>query len=125
MISSGTIQQLKDLSLIYGAMGLSVLGQLCLKKGVSLITLKLEVLEIVRALLSPYIFAGFSFYAISSIIWLFALSKFPLSVAYPAAAFSYVFIIILSAVLFKEPITQFKILGVIFILCGIYFIFKS
>lgn len=116
---------MRDIFFIYGAMALSVGGQLCLKKGVSLVTLKPDALEIFRVLFTPYIFLGFALYGISSILWLFALSKFPLSMAYPAAAFSYVFIIILSAMLFKEPITQYKVIGATLILSGIYFIFKS
>ena len=110
--------------LLFTSMLMAIAGQFFLKKGVLSSTLTPNIESVVRTLLSPYILFGFSFYGASSIIWLFVLQKFPLSVAYPALSLTYIAIVILSVVVLKESVSGMKIIGIILIVSGVSLIFK-
>ena len=103
---------------------LAVVGQFFLKRGVLASSLLPNVESIIRTVLSPLVLLGFILYGVSAVVWLFVLQRFPLSVAYPALSLTYVAIVILSVVALKEPITSLKIAGVLFIIIGVYFLFK-
>lgn len=103
---------------------LGCVGQLLMKKGVSILgELNLVTLKgLLCTFSNKYVFFGFFSYGISSIIWLSVLSKFPLSTAYPLLSLGYVFVIIFSWIFFKETLTIFKIVGVLSICLGVFFI---
>lgn len=61
----------------------------------------------------------------ASILWLYILRHFPLSVAYPLASLSYVFAMILAAIVFHETLTWGRILGVLLIMAGCVFVVGS
>lgn len=105
-------------------MVLAVIGQIFLKRGILSSTLSPTLPSIFKTLLTPLVFFGFFLYGLSSIIWLFVLQKFPLSVAYPAASLAYIMIILLSWGIFKEPLGLNKILGCFLIIIGVYLIFQ-
>ena len=48
-----------------------------------------------------------------------AMTKFDISHAYPFMSLSFIFVLILSGLLFNEPITIFKIIGLTLIIIGI------
>ena len=110
--------------LLAGSMVLAIMGQFFLKKGIIASTLTPNISSFLKTVISPYVFLGFLMYGASSIFWLFVLQKFPLSIAYPALSLTYVVIVILSTLFLKEPITSFKISGMLFIILGVYFLFK-
>lgn len=105
-------------------MSLAIIGQLLLKSGLALKELGPNFANLISVIFSPKIFAGFLLYGISSIIWLFVLKRFPLSVAYPALSLSYIAIILLSWRYFEEPLTLYKLLGSVLIVLGVYVLFK-
>jgi len=105
-------------------MTLAVIGQLLLKAGVLASSLSPSLDSILKTIFQPFVFLGLTSYGLSAIIWLFVLQKFPLSVAYPALSLTYIAIIASSYYIFKEPITSTKVLGVLFIILGVYFLFK-
>ena len=103
---------------------LAVVGQFLLKKGVLASSLAPNLGSIVKTIFSPFVILGLTVYGASALVWLFVLQKFPLSVAYPALSLTYIAIVILSAAVLKEPLTPPKIAGVLFIMVGVYFLFK-
>ena len=105
-------------------MTLAITGQFMLKKGVGVSVLLPNFYAIIKTVFNPFVFFGLSLYAISSVVWLFVLKKFELSVAYPSLALTYIIIVVLSAIFFKEPLTINKILGVLLIFFGVFFIYK-
>jgi multidrug transporter EmrE-like cation transporter len=105
-------------------MTLAVIGQFLLKSGVSNSSLAPDVSSIVDTLFSPKVFFGISLYALSAIFWLFVLQKFPLSVAYPALSITYIVVLVFSYFIFKEPLTSYKIAGIVMIIVGVFFVFK-
>lgn len=110
--------------LLLFSMTLGVIGQFLLKKGVTASSLSPNLHSIIQTLFSPMVFAGLTFYGFSAVVWLFVLQKFPLSVAYPSLALTYIAIVILSYFFLKEPITTAKIVGVVLIFAGVYFLYK-
>ena len=69
----------------------------------------------------PFILSGFCAAFLASLAWISAMSKFELSYAYPFTGLTFALIIILSAVIFNESLTFFKVLGIGFIMVGIWF----
>lgn len=103
---------------------LAVAGQFLLKSGILTGSLSPSINSVIKTLFSPLVFLGFVAYGLSSLIWLFVLQRFPLSVAYPTLALAYVAIVLLGAVFLKEPITIGKLAGVAFIMLGVFLLFK-
>lgn len=70
-------------------------------------------------LMDPWVLSTFvaAFFAV--LCWMAALTRLPLSYAYPFTCLTFVMILILSSVFFHEPITLGKTLGLIFIIGGI------
>jgi multidrug transporter EmrE-like cation transporter len=58
----------------------------------------------VKAIGNPWVFAGFVCYGISSILWLIILKKTPLSTAYPMISMGYIVVVVLSALILREPV---------------------
>ena len=106
---------------------LGVAGQLLMKKGMMIVgSIQLfPFTEVFKAVMNPFVFSGFLSYAISSVLWLVAISKLPLSNAYPVLSAGYVIVVFASFFFFNESITVFKILGVILICAGVIFISRS
>jgi len=105
-------------------MALGVAGQLLLKRGVVASSLTPNIGSVLSTVFSPLVFTGLLLYGISAIIWLFVLQRFPLSVAYPSLALMYVVVVILSFFLLKEPLTFYKISGILLIVLGVYLLFR-
>lgn len=78
-----------------------------------------SVLSVVKMFFSPYILTGLSMYGLATILWLFILTKVPLSVAYPLQSSAYVIAVVGAFFIFGETITVWKIAGVCFIMLGV------
>lgn len=74
---------------------------------------------LIKTLYDPFIFSGFAAAFIAALCWMAAMTKFDLSYAYPFMSIPFIFVLLLSAFFFQEPITMPKILGMIFIIVGI------
>lgn len=73
----------------------------------------------------PHIFGGLSCYVVSVVIWIMALSRVPVSVAYPLLSIGYIVNAFAAAYLFGESVTAQKLLGIGFIVIGVYFVTKT
>jgi multidrug transporter EmrE-like cation transporter len=105
-------------ALLILAISLGVFGQLLLKHGMSKRPgFKIEELF---SLVSNYsVIFGFLFYGISTLLYLRVLANLDLSLAYPTVGLSYVFIVILSQLLFKEQVSITRWLAIIIICTGV------
>ncbi len=109
---------------IFGCIAFTVYGQLILKwriaqKGHLPLELTEKMLFLAKALIDPYIISGFIAAFIASLFWMAAMTKFELSAAYPFMSLAFVLVLVFSAILFREPITIGKILGMALICAGI------
>ncbi|WP_211654974.1 EamA family transporter [Planococcus alpniumensis] len=77
---------------------------------------------IIKLMLSPYIVTGLTMYGFATVLWLFILTRVPLSVAYPIQSLAYVFAVFGAYFIFNEPLSMMKILGVLMIMIGVSFI---
>ncbi|MCX6821757.1 MAG: EamA family transporter [Candidatus Aenigmarchaeota archaeon] len=114
------------LFLVFVCVGLGVVGQLVMKKGMNSIgnigmkdIISPRIFEI---LLQKYVFIGLVLYVVGSLIWLVVLSQEELSFVYPLIAIGYVITAILSKLFFNESLTFFRFLGILLIFGGVYLI---
>ena len=74
---------------------------------------------IIRLLLNPWVLSSFTCAFLAALSWMAAMTKFPLSYAYPFMSLAFVLVMFLSAVFFKEPVTIPKSIGLGLIILGI------
>lgn len=74
--------------------------------------------------LQPYYWGGFLCYAVSIVVWIMALSRVPVSIAYPMLSLGYIVNAIAAWWIFGEALTAAKWAGIGFIIVGVYLIAK-
>ncbi len=93
---------------------LGSIGQIEFKRGAD--TLKMSIID----LLSNYhLFYGMFLYTLSTIIYVYALSKGRLSLIYPIIATSYIWTTLFARIFLKEPVTFTNWSGIFFIIIGV------
>ena len=70
-------------------------------------------------LLNPYIIMSLVLTLLAGLTWMIAMTKFDISYAYPFTTLGFVFVFIFSVLLFNEPVSWQKILGLGFIILGL------
>ena len=70
-------------------------------------------------LTNPYLFSGYSMYGVSMVLLVLALRHANLSLLYPVFAMTYVWVTVLSVVVFHESINPYKLAGIVTIVAGI------
>jgi len=78
-----------------------------------------------RLALEPHILGGLSCYVISVVVWIMALSRVPVSVAYPMLSIGYVVNAVAAYFLFGEALAGQKLLGIGFIVIGVWLVARS
>jgi multidrug transporter EmrE-like cation transporter len=73
----------------------------------------------------PYIIGGMACYAISLVVWIMALSRVPVSLAYPMLSIGYVVNAVIAYYWLGEPLAMQKMLGIGFIIVGVVLVAKS
>jgi multidrug transporter EmrE-like cation transporter len=68
---------------------------------------------------------GAACYAASLVVWIFGLSRVPVSVAYPLLSVGYIVNAIAAHYLFGETVTTTRWLGIGFIVLGVWLVAKS
>ena len=114
------------LVLVFICVGLGVIGQLAMKRGmneVGLIGIKdFFTSKVFQIILQEYVLIGMVFYVLAALVWLVILSQEELSFAYPLISIAYVITTILSKLLFNESLTIFRFFGILLICGGVYMI---
>ena len=78
-----------------------------------------------KLIFKPYIFIGATLYLISTVSWLAVLAKTELSFAYPLLSFGYILVVFMGALIFGEPVSAWRWIGVILISIGVGLTGKS
>ncbi|MBX9697389.1 MAG: EamA family transporter [Alphaproteobacteria bacterium] len=116
--------------LIIAGVLLNTIAQIALKMGMrsigffdfsfhNIIPIGLKVVK------SPSILLGLSCYVLSVVVWLLALSRVDVSYAYPLTSLGYIFTAVLGFSLLGESLSLNRIIGIIVILIGVYFVSRS
>lgn len=110
-----------ELSFVLGSVALGALGQVLMRAGMASLGGTGFAQTVLAGLAEPLVWAGVASYVVSSALWLVALSRVPLSVAYPFGALSYVLVVIVT-LLTGEQVGVLRWLGVACIVIGIWLI---
>ncbi|MBN1995223.1 MAG: hypothetical protein JW953_21215 [Anaerolineae bacterium] len=96
--------------------GLNAIGGVSLSEGLP---------GLLKLMHTPWVIVGFALYGFSAILWMDVLSKLDFSLAFPMVALTYVFTLLIGRFFFGEYVGWERILGVAFILFGVFFLVRS
>ncbi len=74
---------------------------------------------------NPHFLGGFACYGISVLVWILALSRVPVSIAYPMLSIGYVVNALAAWYLFGEALNGGRWLGIGFVIIGVYLLARS
>ena len=72
-----------------------------------------------RLLLNPWVISALLAALAAAVSWMAAMTKLDLSHAYPFMSLAFILVLVLSALVFHEPVTAPKIAGLVLISAGI------
>lgn len=109
---------------------LNAAAQLLLKAGVERVgVIKLQFGTIVAAgwklAFEPHILGGLACYVVSVVVWILALSRVNVSIAYPVLSLGYVVVAVASWFLFGETLNALRIAGIVVIIVGVYLVTRG
>jgi multidrug transporter EmrE-like cation transporter len=73
----------------------------------------------------PYVIGGLSCYLVSVAIWILALSRVEVSIAYPMLSIGYVVNAVAAYMLFGEAVSVQRLVGIGIIILGVYVVARS
>ena len=73
----------------------------------------------------PHILGGLGCYVVSVVVWIMALSRVEVSIAYPLLSVGYVVNAIAAWYLFGEAVTPMRLTGIGVIIIGVYLVTRS
>lgn len=73
----------------------------------------------------PFIAAGLACYVVSVVVWILALSRTEVSVAYPMLSIGYVLNALVAWYLFGEAVTPQRLAGIGIIILGVFVVARS
>lgn len=108
---------------------LTVYGQLILKWQVGvhghLLSAPLQPLNVLHLLLKPWVISAFAAAFGASLCWMAAISKMPISRAYPYMAINFFLVALFASVIFREQLDGYKIAGTLIIMLGVVVLSRS
>lgn len=78
-----------------------------------------------RLAFEPFLWVGLVCYGISVLVWILALSRVDVSIAYPMLSMGYIVNALLAWQLFGEAMNPARIIGMSIILLGVYVLARS
>jgi len=113
-------QQRRSFLLVVCCTIIGAAAQVLIKKGAGALGPNPTMVQTALAmLLTPSLFAGYSMYGVSTVLLVLALRHGQLSLLYPVFAMTYVWVTILSVLVFHESMNGFKLAGIAIIVGGI------
>jgi multidrug transporter EmrE-like cation transporter len=73
----------------------------------------------------PHIAGGVACYVVSVVVWILGLSRVEVSIAYPMLSIGYVLNAVAAWYLFGESLTAQKLVGIAFIILGVFLVARS
>jgi multidrug transporter EmrE-like cation transporter len=117
-----------NVGLVLFAVALAAVGQLMLKHGMQLATARAASSRgslVISAATTPWVLFGLLVFAVSAVAWLAALSRVPLSVAYPFNAIGYLGILTASVLVLHERATVLTWAGTVLVVTGLIIVVLS
>jgi len=79
----------------------------------------------IKLAFEPHILGGVGCYVVSLVVWIMGLSRVDVSVAYPMLSIGYVLNALAAWYLFGESLTAQKLIGIGFIIVGVFLVTRS
>jgi multidrug transporter EmrE-like cation transporter len=119
-----------SLSLLMTGVLLNAAAQLLLKAGTNAVGVfefsRDNIVPIgLRLALEPHIMGGLACYVVSVVVWIMALSRVEVSVAYPLLSVGYLVNALAAWYLFGEAVTPMRMLGIGIIIVGVFIVARS
>ena len=119
-----------SLALILTGVLLNAVAQLLLKAGTNSIgAFEYSAANIVpigwKLATEPHIVGGLSCYVVSVVVWIMALSRVEVSIAYPLLSVGYVVNAIAAYYMFGEAVTPMRLTGIAVIILGVWIVARS
>ena len=120
MNTTHSAQQRRSFLLVVCCTIIGAAAQVLIKKGAGALGANPTMVQTAIAMvLTPALFAGYAMYGVSTVLLVLALRHGQLSLLYPVFAMTYVWVAILSVVVFHESMNAFKLAGIAIIVGGI------
>jgi drug/metabolite transporter (DMT)-like permease len=118
------------IAMILISVTLAAVAQLTLKEGVNQVTdssgsITLTGASIKTVITTPFVWGGLLLFGLSAVVWLWVLSRASLSFAYPFAALTYLFIVLVDRFWLDEVVPPLRWGGVAFIMTGIVLVSRT
>jgi multidrug transporter EmrE-like cation transporter len=113
-------QQRRSFLLVVCCTIIGAAAQVLIKKGAGALGANPTMVQTAMAILfTPALFAGYAMYGVSTVLLVLALRHGQLSLLYPVFAMTYVWVTVLSVVIFHESMNPYKLAGIAVIVGGI------
>lgn len=117
-------------ALILAGVLLNAVAQLLLKAGTNAVgSFEFTAAGIVpaglRLAVEPHILGGIACYVVSVVVWILALSRVEVSIAYPMLSIGYVVNALAAWYLFGEAVTPLRLVGIGIIILGCFVVARS
>ncbi len=117
-------------SLVLTGVLLNAAAQLLLKAGTNAVghfEFQLENLVPIglKLALEPHILGGLACYVVSVMVWIMALSRVPVSIAYPMLSIGYVINAFIAWQCFGEALSTQKLAGIALVVVGVFLVARS
>ncbi|MEZ5675775.1 EamA-like transporter family protein [Thalassovita litoralis] len=109
-------------ALVFISVAISAVAQTAFKLGVSRVAPDAGAGLLGKALamlFSPWVLGGLALYGVGTVLWLFALKRLDLSLAYPFVAMSFVMVAMSGMLVLGEPVNAARVLGIGLIVAGL------
>ncbi|MGC8479583.1 MAG: hypothetical protein ACP5M9_02860 [Candidatus Micrarchaeia archaeon] len=108
------------IALTFIAAGIAAISQYILKRSVH--KFEFGIKGVISLIKNKYLILGIGIYLVSLIFYLVALSSGELSFVYPTFASTFIFIFLISHFKLNEKMNMHRLLGLIFIILGIFIV---
>jgi len=118
------------LALVLFGVALNAAAQLLLKAGTNVIGhFEFSAANAIpvgtKLALEPHILGGVVCYVVSVVVWVMALSRVEVSIAYPMLSIGYVVNAVAAYYLLGEPVTPLRMVGIAVIVAGVFMVARS
>lgn len=108
-----------SIALVFLCTVLGAAAQILMKSGTQSTEASSPLALIAAIFTNWHLFLGYALYGLSTVVLIVALKYGQLSILYPVIALTYVWVTILSVVLYSEVLNPFKILGLTTVVLGV------
>lgn len=84
-----------------------------------------KLMFVAKLFTNPWVVSSIASTLLAGISWMFAMTKFEISYAFPWTALNFVLMLILGTLLFNESVNSAKIIGTCFVMLGIFIVARA